>query len=406
MRNYLKPDTMRPISCRLKLRTTLVLILVMIWHTGCNDWIDIEPENKLIKQEFWKTTDDVMSVLAATYDALRGAAEKSFLLGEIRADHFIVSGTLYSDYTRIGENNISPTNSKVAWNEYYNTINLANTVMFYMPVVQDLDQTLTDELRDGMEAEMLFLRSLSYFYLVRIWKDVPLVLFPTVSDTVDFYLPKSPERVILTQITKDLKRASALAFTDKYRNDPVFYKGRANKYSIQALLADVLLWQEKYTECITYCDSIRNAGLFSLETNVFWFDLFYPGNSMKESLFEIQYDDNLEAQENPMYLTLLDNLRTDLEKIAYDEDNDIRFCKGRGPIWKYRGTDETGNNSRARTSDEHDANFIYYRFADVLLMEAEALAETGDFEDANYLVRQVAERAGVTHLPTPDGKGP
>ena len=151
--------------------------------------------------------------------------------------------------------------------------------------------------------------------------------------------------------------------------------------------------------CITYCDSIRNAGLFSLETNVFWFDLFYPGNSMKESLFEIQYDDNLEAQENPMYLTLLDNLRTDLEKIAYDEDNDIRFCKGRGPIWKYRGTDETGNNSRARTSDEHDANFIYYRFADVLLMEAEALAETGDFEDANYLVRQVAERAGVTHLP-------
>lgn len=385
----------------LKLKPLLTLIVIMVWHSSCNEWIDIEPENELIKQEFWKTSDDIMSVMAATYNALRATTERSLVLGEVRADFITVSSSLFSDYARIGNNDITSTNDKVKWKDFYNTINLANTVMFYAPLVQELDKTLTNEIIHQMESEMLFLRSLSYFYIVRLWKEAPLVLFPTVSDTVEFYYPKSSEPVIMRQIVADLKRASALSSDQLNLIGSIPYQGRANKYAIQALLADVLLWQEDYVGCIAYCDSIINSGRFSLENNNDWFKLYYPGNSTKESIFEIQYDDKLIGQENPMYENrMFGTLGVDIEAMAFDEDNDIRICDGWGPRWKYWGIDETGMSSRQRTDSERDVNFIYYRYAEVLLMKAEALAETGNFESANYLVQQVAERAGVTHIPT------
>jgi starch-binding outer membrane protein, SusD/RagB family len=398
--NLLKSEQMKSVKYHLNIKTILALLFLLMWHSSCNDWIDIEPENELIKQEFWKTGDDLIAVMASTYDALRGCTENSLLMGEIRADFIRVQGGMYSEYERIGANDISTTNSKAHWSQYYNTINLANTVMYYAPIVQQQDRTLTNEILRGIEAEMLFIRSLSYFYLLRIWKDVPLVLTPTISDTVDFYLPKSPEHLIIKQLITDLKRASSLAVTEEYRSDPVFYKGRANKYAIQALLADVLLWDENYSECIVYCDSIINTGLFDLETNSDWFDLFFPGNSMIESLFEIQYDDNLENQENPMNDLLLESLRTNLDFMAFEEENDIRYCNGKGGVWKYQGYDETGSRNRSRSDFERDANFIYYRYSEILLMKAESLGETGNLEEANYLLRQVAERAGTTHTAT------
>lgn len=391
---------MKSIYNLIKLKPILALVLLLTWHSSCNEWIDIEPENELIKQEFWKTSDDILSVMAATYNALRATTERSLVLGEVRADFFTVSSSLFGDYARIGNNDITSTNDKVKWKDYYNTINLANTVMFYAPLVQELDKTLTNEIIRQMESEMLFLRSLSYFYIVRLWKEAPLVLFPTVSDTVGFYYQKSPEPEIMKHIEADLKRASALS-SDLNLIGSIPYQGRANKYAIQALLADVLLWQEDYAGCLVYCDSIINSGRFSLENSNDWFKLYYPGNSVKEGIFEIQYDDRLESQENPMYENRMYNtLGVDIDKMAFDEDNDIRFCNGWGPLWKYHGTDETGKSSMSRTDSERDANFIYYRYAEVLLIKAEALAESGNFEDANYLVRQVAERAGVTHNPT------
>lgn len=391
---------MKPGNRPLYIKSILALLFVFLWNSSCNEWIDIEPENELIKQEFWKTSDDVIAVMAAAYDALRNCTEKNLLMGELRADYLTVGGSLYSDYARIGNNDITTTNDKVRWTEYYNAINLANTVMHYAPIVQQVDQTLTDEMLRGIEAEMLYIRSLCYFYLIRIWKDVPLVLTPTISDTVDFYPPKSTEKVVLRQLITDLKRASAIAYTDKFISDPLFYKGRANKYSIQALLADIYLWEENYPECIVYCDSIINTGKFGLETSLDWFNLFYPGNSMIESLFEIQYDDNLESQENPMYAILLASLAVQTNVMAFDEDNDIRFCNRNAGKWKYLGLDHPDINTQRRSDFERDANFIYYRFSEVLLMKAESLAEIGDFEEANYLVRQVAERAGITHTAT------
>lgn len=382
------------------LRNTLFGILSMVLIGGCNSWLDIEPENELIKQEFWKTREDVMSVLAATYDAFRETTIKSFLLGEVRADFVSVAQGEFSEYAQIGKNDISRSNSKVGWGEYYNVINLANTLMYYAPEMQKVDNSLSDEELQGIEAEMIFLRSLSYFYLVRLWKDVPLVLSPTISDTVDFYLAKTDERIILDQIVEDLKYASQIAFTDELWGTP-YYTGRANKLAIQALLADVMLWKEDYNGCLSYCDSVINEGSLSLASTNDWFDIYYPGNSPFESIFEIQYDDNIEGQENPMYYTMLYNIGVDIPEIAYSTKSpkDLRYINGRGPIWKFFGINESGKASARRSissGTERDANFIYYRYTDILLIKAEALAELGSFDEAYELLNDVAERANLS----------
>jgi len=366
-------------------KVVLLVVLIFTLNSACNKWLDIEPENDLIQQEFWKTKDDVLAVLASAYDAVRDNSLKSFENGEIRADLITLANS-----NPIAGNKMSSTTDGIGWGHYYKAINLANTVMYYAPQVQDEDKTLTDQLLDQINSEMLFLRSLSYFYLVRTWKEVPLVLQATVSDTVNFYIPKSSEKVILNQLIEDLKYASTIA-TDKKLT-----QGRANKYAIEALLADVLLWDENYDECIKACDVIINSGNFELEKNENWYNLYYPGNSPKESLFECQYEDSYEGQSSEMTRV---NVEYTINKDYYgfDSKNDVRFAGNAGPGWKYIGTDETGLRSSQRKSGEISANFIIYRYAEILMMKAECLAEKGSFTEANYLVRQVVERAGETY---------
>lgn len=375
----------------------LAVIMVAMTLSSCKDWLSIAPENNLIKEKFWSKREDVDGALAATYDAFRDGAKNSFIYGEIRAD-IVVFGDQFTNYNRIASSDISPSNSAISWGSYYKTINLANTLMFYDNEVQKKDKTFTQEMKDGVDAEALYLRSLSYFYLVRIWKDVPLVLEPSISDTTNLFLPKSSEKKVIHQIIEDLLKAKDLAYTTQFKDNPTYFKGRANKYSIMTLLADVYLWDQQYQKCIDYCDSVSNTGLFSLEpTPDEWFSIYNPGNSMKESIFEIQYDDNLDNQENPLYMQLFFNsgqLRFGKILTTILDKEDMRAVGNLGPLWKYVGVNY--NNTVTRTLSQRDGNMIYYRYADIYLMKAEAYTELGNLQMGNEMLRQTMERAGLS----------
>jgi hypothetical protein len=371
--------------------------------SSCKDWLSIAPENDLIKEKFWTKTEDVQGALAATYDAFRDGAVKSLLFGEVRADLVVIGGNVYDgNFDRIAKSDINSSNGAVKWTDYYRTINLANTLMFYDNQVFAKDVTFTKKMKDGIDAEAMFLRSLSYFYLVRVWKDVPLVLEPSISDTSALFLPKSPEKKVITQIIKDLLIAKDMAYTTEFKNDgkhPGYFNGRANKYSIMALLADVYLWDQQYQNCINYCDSVSNSGLFSLESTETWFNLYNPGNSPVESIFEIQYNDNLNSQENPFYEDVLNKsngLTTGKIVSTLFTRDDMRMFGILNGAFKYQGI--MLNNPVLRNGTQRDANFIYYRYADILLMRAEAATELGNFGLANENLRQTAERAGLSPI--------
>lgn len=372
------------------------VILVAMTLSSCKDWLEIAPENDLIKEKFWAKREDVNGALAATYNAFRDGAQNSFLYGEVRAD-IVTLGDQEGDMARIAGSDINPTNGAVNWKDYYRCINLANTLMYYDKVVLEKDKTFTPEMKDAVDAEALFLRSLSYFYLVRLWKDVPLVLEPTISDTSNLFVGKSKEKDVLRQVINDLLKAKDLAYTTQFQDNPAYFKGRANKYSIMALLADVYLWDQQYQKCIDYCDSITNTNLFSLEPYETWFNLYNPGNSMKESIFELQFDDNLDAQENPMFDGLLFNDQLKLEKFVSTlmTKEDLRMIDPNTPLWKYLGI--TYNGTVKRTRNQRDANIIYYRYADIILMKAEAATELGNLQMGNDMLRQTMDRAGLSH---------
>ncbi len=376
------------------------ILFVVLTLGSCTDWLSIAPENNLIKEKFWTKTADVNGALAASYNALRDASMKSLIFGELRADLVTFPGSDFTEYAKIAASNISPTNGVVNWSAYYKAINLANTLMYYNKQVFEKDETFTKDMMDAVDAEALFIRALSYFYLVRLWKDVPLVIEPSISDTSDLYLAKSSEYVVVDQIIKDLLKAKDMAYTTEFAGTNYFY-GRANKYSIMTLLADVYLWNQQYQKCIDYCDSVTNTGLYAMEPADTWFNIYYPGNSVNEGIFELQYDDNLDNQNNPIYdnlITVSGGTQVTLNSKNIDilmDSEDARRFQGKGAIWKYRGKDALGLVPRSLT--ERDANWIVYRYADIMLMKAEAAIELDRFDEANALIRETLLRAGLPY---------
>jgi starch-binding outer membrane protein, SusD/RagB family len=390
------------------------LFLIVFVFSSCQKWLDIVPEKNLIKDNFWKKTEDANSALAATYASLRDASLASFIWGEVRADivRFPASGNT-ANYGYIGNSNIDPHNSVIIWSNYYATINLANTLIYYENDVLANDKSFTPKMRDGIESEARFLRSLSYFYLVRLWKNVPLVTRPSISDTCDIYPVLDPdkgigsEKQIIDFIVSDLVKAKELAYTTEFKTNLKYFKGRANRYSILALLADVYLWSEQYQKCIDCCKEIEDCGFYSLISDPDpskWFTIYNPGNS-DEGIFELQFlDDGSTNQVNPMYIFngsingILINLGGN---IAFTYNNlpavfpdalDLRNSKA--PDFKYKGVAYNSTLSRSGSS-QRDAHIIYYRYADILLMKAEALNELGDLAGAQNYVTKTAERAGL-----------
>jgi len=374
---------------------------------SCTDWMELEPEDKLIRQEFWQKKGDVEAVTAAMYDAFRETSLKSLMMGEVRADMMYFDANQFIDYAKIAESDIQYDNPEVKWEKYYFTINLANTLIQFMPEVLGNDKLFTVTEMERIHAEALFIRSLTYFYLVRLYKDVPLILSASSSDTVDFYIEESDEAVVLDQIISDLEYAETIAVskeniddnTSQFMSDLTLFKGRANKYSIQTLLADVYLWKEDYQKCIEYCDKVIGSNLYSLENETDWFKIYVPGNS-KESIFEVQYSEAYK-ETNPIYDRLLPisgNPRANFYSWVGEElylTGDIRIANDTyGPFSKYLLMDTEGKGLR-RDYSQKDANYIYYRYPDILLMKAEALAELNNFSESQELINEVALRAGT-----------
>ena len=160
---------------------------------------------------------------------------------------------------------------------------------------------------NAMVAQARFLRSLCYFYIVRTFKEAPLVTDPFLTDANPFVKAKSSERDIIDFIETDLKTALGEGIPKEYTGVAWQNKGLATELALRALMADVYLWDEKYTECIAECDNIINSGKLTLLGQPFWYNLFYVGNT-NESIFELQYDKSL-SQVNNLWEITYNNAR-------------------------------------------------------------------------------------------------
>lgn len=382
-----------------------IALVILLAGTSCQDWLDIMPPDGLVQDEYWKTKEDVEATLMGAYQQMTEMDELLFLYGEVRGDMIARDNNTAGYIKDIMDGNIYPDNNLCDWTSFYKIINYCNFVLNYNSLVFDLDPTYTEYQRQGIESEALFLRSLAYFYLVRIFKEVPYLTQPTESDNVDLYLPKSSDSTILTAIKADLIEARKYVSDDYGSTENNL--GRASKNAINALLADICLWNFEYEECLTYIDEIEKS-IITLVIGGQWFSIFYPGNSI-EGIFEIQYDEAL-GQGNSLYQVTYtqDNYTASLtatELLSRLEAKEITrgdgsFRETDSKIWKYCGAAADAQSVRP-SSDRTSANWIIYRYADIMLMKAEALSQMGNFEEAIDYVNKVRARASMAEKSAP-----
>lgn len=384
----------------------LIVVLMIFTQISCKDWMELIPPGGLIREEFWKTRADVDAVLMAAYSDFSSMDRNLFLYGELRGDMLQAASSLGGNERKVMENNIYPDNGFASWENFYKVINYCNEVIVNAPKVQEIDNTFTDYQMQGLMSEAYFLRSLAYFYLVRLFNEVPLVLEPSESDDTEFYVKKESEETVLNQIVKDLEANRAFAPSESFKTLKE-NKGRASKAAFDALLADIALWRFDYDNVIKYVNQIEITKKFVLMPSGRWFELFYPGNSL-ESIMEFQFDGNMQQNNSTYDLTSrnsnqLKPSQKAMEMLSFEfaselvrgEDASIRkYGEDDFIIWKYVGQAPDGQSARSG-SQQFSANWILYRYADVLLMKAEALSQKGDYVSAYRIINEIRERAGV-----------
>jgi hypothetical protein len=392
---------------KINIRHLLLAVVLLLPALSCNDWLELIPPDGLVKDEYWTSKEDIEAVLMGAYQKFAQLDERLFLYGELRADILEESDNTPGHQRLIMKGNIYPDNVLCDWEDFYLVIHHCNSVLKYAPQILEFDQTFTPYQKDGFEAEAYFLRSLAYFYLVRVFKDVPLVLEASEEDDVDFYLPKKADTEILRQIKADLEMARGKV-TDTYgtlEQD----KGRTNRAAILALLADISLWNFEYEDVVRYVNLIEDME-YLLPPSGKWFENYYPGNSL-ENIFEFQFNSSMD-QSNDLYSYTYFNNRyymastKALDLLAPETSKEI--TRGRGSlrshdaaIWKYIGAAPDGKTVRP-SSQRSDANWIVYRYADVLLMKAEALSQIGQYGEALAIINQIRSRALVNTISVPN----
>lgn len=384
-------------------------VLLITSLISCSDWLNLIPPEGLIREEFWKTKEDVEAVLMGAYETMSSLDNLFFLYGELRGDMVTGDYNQGDNHKKIAESNIYPDNNMCDWGSFYKVINYCNELLKNAPLVQKIDNTFTDYKLQSYMAEAYFIRSLSYFYLVRLFKDVPLVLKPTETDDADFYLPKTSGEEILAQITKDLENARNYAASDSYTSLSEI-KGRASKAAINALLADIALWKFDYNKCIEYVNLVLAVKDIVLMPSTKYFEIYYPGNSL-ESIFEFQFESSLNQNNKTFGLTNRYSYNIDpsnkaiqmfarkyANELVRGEDISIKkYGEEDYIIWKYVGRAPDGKTVRSG-SDQYSANWIVYRLADVLLMKAEALSQLGRFPEALEIINTIRTRANMPPL--------
>jgi hypothetical protein len=326
-----------------------------------------------------------------------------FTWGEIRADMISATIGTTADQVAVMNVNILPTNAIVNWRSFYQTINYCNTVIDFAPKVLERDQTFTQDALNKGIAEAKAIRALMYFYLVRSFGDVPLKLKSTSSDKEIEQLVKSTQQQVLDQIVTDLKDAEVNAVTS-YGNNAAD-KGKITKYTINAIMADVYLWMDKYQECLDACNKVVNSNHFGLidgTSTSAWFNTLYVNGNSNESIFELQFDRQKLNPYYPLFMTtrkqfIASSIVMD-EVYTLDFTNPLNFdIRADGSavrstdntIWKLVGLSAT----TARAQEESYAHWFIYRYADILLMKAEALNQLGRGQEALDLVYMVRNRA-------------
>lgn len=322
-------DTTRSAKIQLKVAAEKIAEIVVKQDKGVKT---VVPPDVIVIENYWKTKADVENVVSNAYRLMTDFEFSSRLLAwsELRGDNVIKGDYAPTDIRSILDVNLLPTNSYTSWADFYEVINNCNVVLKYAPDVLALDPEYTEEEWNVHRGEMLTIRALCHFYLVRTFRDIPLLTEVMSNDSQNLYPSQVSPIVALDQILTDLYEAEILVMKSGGYPTNTENKGRITSDAVRAIIADVLLWKaaftqyesvgsdglcdQYYTECIAYCDliidGVNQRGNFDFSNDgkdypmVYSFndepqsegnkayDVVFGTQNSEESILELQYSNN------------------------------------------------------------------------------------------------------------------
>ena len=256
--------------------------------TGCKkSFLDVAPEGQLPAVGYWQTPEDATAGVSAAYAYLRAWPQVAFAATAIESlgsdDSEKGSSTNDASFLNDFDNfSVGPSSANSSgqlydfWKGCYLEINYCNQVLDNVPAIQ-----MDANLKGRYLAEMKFLRAYSHFRLVRAFGDVPLRL-KVPKTAADYNIPRNPKAEVYAAIEKDLTEAAAV-LPQTY---PAADKGRVTKGSALALLAKAAMYQKKWSDVLNYTNQVMGLGYSLFPDFEKQFRVANENNS--ESIFEIQ----------------------------------------------------------------------------------------------------------------------
>ena len=228
--------------------------------SGCSDFLDIEPLNEIVLEKFWNEKADVDGIIAGCYSGMQGDAivRRMIIWGEARSENLAagLNSTNDENLMNVLNENIMATNAYTTWDGFYNIINRCNTVIKYAPQVAATDPGYTESELQANIAEMVALRSLCYFYLIRTFRDVPYSTVAYTDDDQEMELAATPFNDVLDSLITSLESVRSQAVRRYPSTTPLYQTGRITQDAINAMLCEMYLWKKDYQKCIDYADLV------------------------------------------------------------------------------------------------------------------------------------------------------
>jgi starch-binding outer membrane protein, SusD/RagB family len=408
-----------------------ILLFLLIVPVACKKFLEVKPLDTLSGNDFWKSKSDAEKAINGVYSILLGKFLEGTLYntGDFRAGNWNWFGK--NNLRALGTNNLlsgdlcdgctDGSGKVVNWSAFYQAIAAANLCVDRIPGIADANFSTSD--KKALAAEAHFIRAFIYFYMVRLYGDVPLQFNPY--DTK--LKPREKMEVVLQTCLDDL--AAVKDDLPVAYDDPTNRAVRGTQGAALTLMAHMNMWLAGFDKANQqkYWQQAATLGKEVMDLNVYrllpytkaTFQNIFKGRS-EEGIFELSLDANygnnfhslicqwtlhepiihssgdlyggFGCEITPM-VKHLDRLYPRGEPDArFDLWFDDPYCTRNPQSAMFLKFSSVTNPS----SRDYDANFIFFRYADLLLLRAEALADLGGQDaDAIALLNMVRERAGA-----------
>ncbi|TEW76496.1 RagB/SusD family nutrient uptake outer membrane protein [Gramella jeungdoensis] len=442
--NFKKKYTMKNIMKNIIKIKFLVLALVFLTFGSCTeDFLDRPPEDSYNVADFYKTVDQVNTATNTLYSKpwFDYVSNVSWCIGELSSGNGRTYDARNQDFMTFAITGNHNTLGQ-AWTSLYAVVAQSNAIINTVPDAAGED--VPEDLVNNVVGEAKFIRATAYFYLVRIFGAIPIIL-----DNVEYVdkaeIPRNTVEDVYALIKKDLEYAVANCYT-KVRGSNYDANAKVSSGSAKAMLAKIYLYEENYQMAYSLSNEVISSGEFKLlggtEEDGYpgsYYDLFLTKNDNNpETIFSLQWGtsgeyaegnavqslygasgitgfsdgwaaigpslDLQDAYEDKVkderyYATIMDpdSYYPDLNG-GYTASSNINFQDTGVGIKKY----VVGNpaNLGGGAQQSYPNNTYVLRYAELLLIHAEAIIKGGggSLAEAKRSIDKVRNRAGLDDL--------